>query len=129
MFHSPTQSTGSFHSTCNGTSEKATESSRENGGGHVYTETLRLFLLLVPRTDDQENTRRETSLENTHQNAERDEMVEIMNGGHDTGKCSPDDHNGWQVDGGLEADEKHVRWRLEHDICDEKHDEGDRVLV
>jgi hypothetical protein len=122
------QSASSLHSSSDGSSKKTTECARKDSGGDVDTETLRLFLLLVPRRDNEEDTGRETSFENTDQNAECEEVLVVFDDGHDAGEATPDDHDSGKVDGRLDADEKHVGRRLEDDIGDEENYQTNGVL-
>jgi hypothetical protein len=88
-----------------------------------------LLLLLVPRTDDEKDTRRETSFENTDQDAQCDEVLVVVNKSHTASESTPDDHDGGKVDGRLDADQEHIGWGLEDDICDEEHNQTDGVLI
>jgi hypothetical protein len=58
-----------------------------------------LFLALVPRRDDEEDAWGEAGLEDAYEDAESDEVFEVVDGSHYAGEAAPDDHDGGEVDG------------------------------
>jgi hypothetical protein len=52
-------------------------------------------------------------------------MLEVLDDSHDACEATPDDHDDWKIDGRLEANKKHVRRRLKHDVGHEEHHECD----
>jgi hypothetical protein len=126
---SPASKTASsLHSTSDGTSQKTSKCTGQDSGRDVDTETLGLLLLLVPRRDDEKDTGRETSFENTDQNPKCEEVLVVFDDGHDAGEGTPDGHDSGKVDGRLDADKEHIGRRLEDDIGDEENNQTNGIL-
>ena len=110
-------------------SKQTTKGTRENSSRDVHSKPLALLLLLVPRGQEHQDTRGETGLEDTHDEAQADEGVVAGCEGHADGDAAPEEHDKGQVEGGSGAGEDHVGRDLEEDVGDEEDDKGDGVAV
>lgn len=86
-----------FESTSDGASQETAERTREDSRGDVDGEALRLLRLFVPGRDYKQNPGSESSLENTNEDSENHQMVEVVDGCHTTGQSAPDRHDHGQI--------------------------------
>lgn len=94
--------------TFDGASDQATEGTRENGSGDVNGETLRLLVALIPRGEEQQNTRSESGFEAPDHGTEDDQIFVVLDKSHADCDATPKEHDSWQEDGGTYAREDHV---------------------
>ena len=114
-----------LETTGNGTSKETTKRTREDSCGHIDSESLRLLLALIPGGNDEKNSGGKTAFDDSDEDAEDDQVGEVVDLSHHTCQYTPDDHDTREVDGRPCSDQDHVGRRLKDDIADEEHHEGD----
>jgi len=80
-----TDAMSTIQATGNGTRKETTESARQDSCGDVDCKPLRLLFALVPRGEQKKNAWGETSLEDTDEDSQNDEVFEVLDGSHHAG--------------------------------------------